>query len=93
MSGFQQKNGTGALFWNEDKEQPTHADWKGTITIDGKEYWLNAWKNVAKSSGKEYLGVTVKPKQAKGAQQSPQRAAPESQQKSQDLDFDDDIPF
>lgn len=90
MSGFQQKDGTGALFRNEQKEAETHADYQGTLTLNGQEYWLNAWKNTAKGSGKQYLGVTVKLKQKQNA--APQ-ARQQAQQKTQDMDFDDDIPF
>lgn len=95
MSGFQQKDGEGVLFKNEEKEAETHADYKGSLLLNGQEYWLNAWVNTAKSNGKKYIKVTTSPKQAKhikGAVQkvAPQRAAP---QPSNDLPFDDDIPF
>lgn len=33
----------GALFLNDRKEQDSHPDRKGSINIDGKEYWLSAW--------------------------------------------------
>lgn len=90
MSGFQQKEGCGAMFRNEEKEADTHADWQGTLLVNGQQYWLNAWINTAKSSGKEYLNVTVKPKLAKHIKGAVQRVAP---QPSNDLPFDDDIPF
>lgn len=87
MSGFQQKDMAGALFKNEEKVDPNHADYKGSITINGQEYWLNAWINTAKSNGQKYFGITAKLKEAKGYRQKP---AP---QPSNDLPFDDDIPF
>ena len=34
-----------ALWKNDQKEQETHADVKGTAKdSDGNEYWVNAWK-------------------------------------------------
>ena len=32
-------------FWrNEKKETDTHPDFKGSINVEGVEYWLSAWK-------------------------------------------------
>jgi hypothetical protein len=42
MSDYDNTN-RGALFKNERKEQPTHSDYNGTINVDGKEFYLNAW--------------------------------------------------
>lgn len=86
MSGFQQKDMAGALFKNEEKVDPNHADYKGSITINGQEYWLDAWINTAKSSGQKYFGLRAKLKEAKAYR----KPAP---QPSNDLPFDDDIPF
>ena len=33
----------GALFKNERREKKTDADYRGTINIDGRDFWLNAW--------------------------------------------------
>lgn len=33
----------GSLFYNDRKEKPTHADFKGKINVDGKEYWASMW--------------------------------------------------
>jgi hypothetical protein len=34
----------GAVWKNEKKTQDTHADWTGSATINGVEYWVNMWK-------------------------------------------------
>ena len=57
----------GALFKNEQKEQDTHADYNGSINIEGKEYWLNAWVNEAKQSGKKFFSLSVKAKDSSGS--------------------------
>lgn len=59
----------GSLFKNDRKEKDTHPDYTGNITVEGKEYWINAWLNEAKS-GVKYLGLSVNPKEAKKEQQS-----------------------
>jgi len=53
----------GTLFKNDKKEQETHADYNGTINIDGKDYWLNAWVKEGKATGKKFFSLSVKPKQ------------------------------
>ena len=42
MSDYDDTN-RGALFKNERKEAETHADYNGTINVEGQEYWLNSW--------------------------------------------------
>ncbi len=36
----------GQIWPNEDKtaDNPTWADFKGTLDVDGQEYWVSAWK-------------------------------------------------
>jgi len=33
----------GALFVNDRKESDRHPDWKGSLNIDGVEYWISGW--------------------------------------------------
>lgn len=51
----------GALFRNEDKQNPKHADYNGTLNVDGVEFWLNGWLKTSKK-GAKYLSLSVKPK-------------------------------
>jgi hypothetical protein len=62
---FQLKEGYGNLFKNEKKEKESHADYNGTIMVNGKEHWLNAWikdgkngKFMSLSIGKEKIAKT-----------------------------------
>lgn len=77
----------GSLFKNDRKEKETHPDLKGSVNIDGKEYWLSGWSKVT-SKGDKMLSLSVTPKEAQGASKpaAPQKAAPAP-------DFDDDMPF
>ena len=51
----------GALFRNNRKEQDSHPDHTGSINIDGKEYYLNAWIKTSQS-GNKFFSLSVKPK-------------------------------
>jgi len=37
------KTNRGTLNKNNDKKEPTHADYKGSININGVEHWFDAW--------------------------------------------------
>ena len=77
----------GSLFKNDRKEKETHPDLKGSININGQEFWLSGWSKVT-SKGDKMLSLSVTPKdgQAPAKPAAPQKAAPAP-------DFDDDMPF
>ena len=74
----------GALFRNEQRKSDTHPEYKGSINIDGEEYWLSAWVKTAKT-GNKFFSLSVQAKNTKSVPQ-PRPAAPAE-------DFADDIPF
>lgn len=82
---------SGLLAKNERKEKDTHPDLSGTINVEGREYWLSAWRKTGKSGkleGKTFFSLSVKPKEEQGSRSTPSTSAPASD------DFaDDDIPF
>lgn len=79
---YEQRDNSGSLFKNAEKEAPTHADYTGSIKIAGVEYWLNAWIKQSKG-GKMFMSLSAKPKQAKAAVAASAKPA----------DPNDDIPF
>lgn len=82
---------SGILAKNERKEKDAHPDLSGSINVDGKEYWLSAWRKTGKSGkldGKTFFSLSVKPKEERG-----QRNAPASAPSQQNDFADDDIPF
>ena len=78
-----ENDNSGALFKNDRKEQEKQPDYKGSLTVNGSEYWISAWLNESKS-GQKYMGLKVNLKEQ---QQAP--AAP----KNDAVEFDDDVPF
>lgn len=78
---YEQRDNSGSLFKNERKADPKHADYTGTIMVDGKTYWLNAWIKTGKKG--KFMSLSVKPKD--GAQAAPR--------KSERNDMDDEITF
>lgn len=71
---------SGALFKNDRKEQPKHPDYNGSITIDGREYWLSAW--IKEGQKGKFMSLAAKPKEERQAQRAP------AKQQSRD-DFED----
>ena len=51
MSDYDNSN-RGAIWPNDRKSKDTDADYTGSINVEGKEYWLNAWKRKPDASEK-----------------------------------------
>jgi uncharacterized protein (DUF736 family) len=59
----------GALFKNDKKESEKHPDYRGSINVDGTDFWLSAWIKESKKGGKFMsLSVTAKDGKPKGKQ-------------------------
>lgn len=59
----------GVLFKNDRKETDKQPDYKGSININGTEFWLSGWKREMKD-GSPMLSLSVTPKD--GQQAKPQ---------------------
>ena len=91
MTDFDNTN-KGVLFVNKDRDSDSKPNAKGSINIDGKEYWLSAWTNTDKN-GNKYQKLSVQPKE-QAQQQGMSQAKQAYQQPAQPAgSFDDDIPF
>jgi len=80
MSNYDETN-RGAIWGNQKKETERHPDYTGSLNVEGKEYWVSAWKRKPDANPKApALSFSIKPKEA----QAP----------ADDLDdLDQEIPF
>lgn len=58
---FVQKENSGAVFVNNDKESDNHPDRKGDCNIDGVEYWVSGWLKKT-GNGDPFLSLSFKRK-------------------------------
>lgn len=84
MSEYDNTN-TGALFKNDKKGNDKWPDYRGSINVNGEEFWLNAWLKTSKK-GEKFMSLSLKPKDE-------QQAKPAQQQSAATPPYDDDIPF
>lgn len=99
---FEQRNNSGSMFRNDDKQSDNQPDYKGSALIDGVEYWVSGWDKRGRN-GTDFISLSFRPKSetpqgkppTRSASKPPQRAAqgnakPQGQQNKID---EDDIPF
>jgi len=75
----------GSLFKNDRKDDAKFPDYKGSINVDGTDYWLSAWIKVSKD-GNKFMSLSVKNKNADASLQ------PKKKIKQEQFD-DSDLPF
>ena len=78
---YEQRDNSGALFRNDRKTEPNHADYNGSVMIGGQEYYINAWLKDGKNGKFFSLSFNVK------------NAKPVQQKRPVRNEFDDDIPY
>jgi hypothetical protein len=76
---------TGVLFINDKGDNPKRPDRKGSLNVDGKDYWISGW--VREKDGKPYMSLKVERKEQQTTKPAPPQAAP------LDDDDGDAIPF
>lgn len=75
----------GSLFKNDRKDDAKFPDYKGSLNVDGIDYWLSAWIKVSKD-GNKFMSLSVKNKNADASLQ------PKKKVKQEEFD-DSDLPF
>jgi hypothetical protein len=78
---MEKRDNSGVLFKNDKKESEKHPDYKGNLTVDGKDYWLSAW--IKEGKGGKFMGLALSPKD-----EAPLRAPPPKAKFA-----DEDLPF
>lgn len=81
---FELKEGGGSLFKNDRKEKDSHPDYRGSILIDGKLYWLSAWIKEGKHG--KFFSLSAKPKEDKAPDVLPKTTGGVAA-------MDEDLPF
>lgn len=93
----------GALFINDRKRAGSNQpDYKGSINIEGVEYWVSGW--VKSTTRGEIVSMSVEKKESNpapraqgprtlGGHRDPTPNATSQAQSEPPMDFDDDIPF
>lgn len=77
----------GALFKNDRKEQPNHPDYKGSLNVNGVDYWVSAW--IKEGAKGKFMSLSVKAKDAAPVPAKPKAKAPAKVSPGFDSDFDD----
>jgi len=80
---------SGILTKNDKGDNPSRPDYRGSINVNGADFWLSAWikdgREGTKLEGQKYLSISVKPKEESVS-------APAVAPKAPVVD-DSDIPF
>jgi len=79
-----QRDNSGVLFKSDKIENERSPQYKGNITVDGKDYWISAWIKDGKSG--KFMGLAVSPKE---------EYKPKTSERSKATNFDnaEDLPF
>lgn len=62
MSEQYDNTNRGAAFPNENKQEEWHADYRGTINVNGQEFYIDLVRKIGKKSGKPFIDIKVKDK-------------------------------
>ena len=84
----------GQIWGNDKKTSDSHPDFKGSINVEGKEYWLSAWKRAPDANPKApSLRFSVQPKEQQAQQTQNGYQQPQGQPQPSGDGLDDSIPF
>lgn len=84
MSDYDNTN-RGSIWKNDKQTTPNHPDFTGSINVEGKEFWVSAWKRKADANPKApALSFSVQPKE---------QAPATTDAVATTEGFDDPIPF
>lgn len=82
---------------NDRKEKDTHPDYKGSLNVDGVDYWLDGW--IKDGANGKFISGTLKPKEARATDANNSATAMAGNAMAtnafgrNNLDDDSDVPF
>jgi uncharacterized protein (DUF736 family) len=88
---FKHQENKGSLFPNQSKLSDNHPDYKGSIYVGGKSYWISSW-NATSKTGKTYMSLSVNEMEDTYSTKSNVLQNQKSNTAVDD-EFDDEIPF
>jgi hypothetical protein len=74
---------------NDRKEKETHPDYKGSLNVDGVDYWIDGW--IKDGANGKFISGSLKLKEARRA--DPATAGFPATDAYPVADLDDDVPF
>ena len=88
----------GTISKNTKKTQDTHPDIKGSINVDGLDYWISGWLKKNNQDGSSFYSLSVQPKEATREPQPTRQAQrelddPRTSRGGSAAALDDEIPF
>jgi hypothetical protein len=78
---MEKRDNSGVLFKSDKIENERSPQYKGNITVEGKDYWISAWVKEGKSG--KFMGLAVSPKEEYQPKQAPKKVSI----------ADEDLPF
>ena len=94
---MQYDNTNSGLLTKNVKEKDSQPDYRGSINVDGVEYWLSGWIKVGregtKLEGQKYFSLSVTPKQQQAAPQRAKAKPAPAVVNTAGFDDDSDLPF
>ena len=60
---------TGALFRNDKDGNEKRPDYKGSLDVNGEQFWISAWIRESKNDGRKFMSLKIEPKEQRQQQQ------------------------
>jgi hypothetical protein len=87
----------GMLTKNDQGDNPKRPNMRGSLNVDGVEYWISAWTRTGgegtKLAGEKFLSLSIERKQPRGQTEHGSAKANAYQAPQPDPFADDEIPF
>ena len=94
---YEQKDNSGTLFKNDRKEKDTHADYKGSVLIEGTEYWISGWLKGGQNGKAKFMSLAFNAKDGQAKKPTPapsqERGNPHHGDPVKPDDSDESVPF